>query len=232
MENRINNSIDRAGGISALALAACYIIITGLYVSGAVLPGSVEGWLEHLAGHTNEWWGILYLSVITDLLFLPVAWALYHSLKRINRNAIIAGVSFLVLFVVLDLAVTWPNYAALINLSGKYVAAVDDVQRMAVVTAAAYPFEVLSSGLFGVYAILFPSLGILICGIVMLNGVFGRIPAWLGILTGILGIISVFGPLVVPSLGMAAVLTSVLTLVWLVFVGFELLRQSKQDAGQ
>ncbi len=234
MENRTNRSIDlsrneafRIGGISAILLAGCYILITGLYTFGGVLTGGVEGWLAHLAGHTTAWWGILYLSVLTDLLFLPVTWALYHALQKRNQNAVLAGAAFLVLFVFLDLAVTWPNYAALIQLGGKYSAAIDEIQRVAVITSASIPFEVLSSGLFGVYAILAPSLGILIFGIIMLKSDFGRIAAWLGIVTGILGVISVFGPLLVPSLGMAAVLTSVFTLVWFVFVGLALIRQSK-----
>lgn len=217
----------RAGGVSALVLGISYLIITALYVLGGVLSGGAEEWLGHLTGHTNEWWAILYLSVGTDILFFPVAWSLYVSLKRLDQNALPAGVGFLMLFAVLDLAVTWPNYASLIGLSGQYAAAVDGVQRAAVVTAAASAFEVLSSGLFGVYTILVPSLGILLLGIVMRKGVFGRLTACLGIATGILGIVSAVGPFFVPSLGMAAVATSVLTLVWVFLVGCKLLQLSR-----
>jgi len=212
------------GGVSALLLGALYVIITVLYVLGGALAGGAEEWLMHLAGHTNEWWAILYLSVFTDLLFLPVAWALYAALREANRTAVLTGASLIVLFVVLDLAVTWPNYASLISLGGVYSSAASDAVRTAIVTVARYPFEILSSTLFGVYAILVPSLGILAIGAVMLKDAFYRITGYLGVATGVFGIVSVIGALFVPSLGMAAVLTSVLTLVWLLFAGWDLLK--------
>lgn len=43
-----------------------------------------------------------------------------------------------------------------------------------------------------------------------------------------MGIISVIGPFFVSSLGMAAVITSVLTLIWLFLVGCKLLQFSKR----
>jgi hypothetical protein len=49
--------------------------------------------------------------VATDLLFVPVLWALYAVLKNVNRTMMLAGTSLVALFIVLDLAITWPNYA-------------------------------------------------------------------------------------------------------------------------
>ncbi|NPV91032.1 MAG: DUF4386 family protein [Firmicutes bacterium] len=219
------SGLYRAGGVSALVLGISYIIITVLYVIGGALPGGVEEWLRHLAGHTDEWWSILGLSVLTDVLFLPVGWSIYTALKELDKNAAFAGVSFLVLFVVLDMAVTWPNYAALIDLGRKYAAAVDDSQRLALVAAAT---EVLSSKLFGIYTILMPSLGILIIGTVMLKGIFGKAAGFLGIVTGIIGIVSAVGPFFVSFLGMAVVITSVLTLTWLLLVGCKLIQLSRR----
>ena len=60
------------------------------------------------------WWAILGLSVLTDLLLVPVALALYLALKGVDRDAMLVATAFIGLFVVLDLAVTWPNYASLI----------------------------------------------------------------------------------------------------------------------
>ncbi len=229
--NQSKNGLYRIGGVSALALGISYIIITVLYVIGGALPEGIEEWLKHLAGHANQWWSILGLSVLTDILFLPVLWSVYASLQELNKNAVLAGISFLALFVFLDMAVTWPNYAVLIDLGGKYAAAIDNAQRMTLVMAATYAYEVLSSKLFGVYTILVPSLGILIIGTVMLKSVFGKTAGFLGIATGIMGIISVIGPFFVSFLGMAAVITSVLTLVWLFLVGSKLLQFSKRIDG-
>jgi|ERR1035437_462891 hypothetical protein len=232
MVNSANSNMKglcRVGGVSAILLSMSYIIITVLYVLGGALPSGSEEWLKHLAKHTLEWRAILGFSVLTDFLFMFVLWSLYYVLKEINRNATLAGICFVGLFVVLDLAVTWPNYSSLISLSSKYAIANNDTQRMALVAAANYAYGVLSSSLFAVYAILVPAMGISIIGLVMLKGTFSKVTAYLGIVTGILGIISVLGPFFFTGLGMIVIITSVLTTIWVLFVGFKLLKLSQQS---
>jgi hypothetical protein len=231
--NSVNSSMKEIyliGGISAIVLSMSYIIITVLYILGGVLPTGGEEWLKHIARHTLEWQAILGLSVLTDFLFIFVAWSLYIALKKINKNAILTGIGFLGLFVVLDLVVTWPNYASLINLSQKYAAAINDTERMTFVAAADYAFGVLSSRLFAVYAILVPAIGILIIGLVMLKGIFNKVTAYSGVVTGILGIIAVVGSFFIAALGMTAIITSVLTTVWVLLVGLKLIRLSQLSA--
>jgi hypothetical protein len=233
MQRIIINSVDsgkkglyRVGGVSAIVLGISYIIITVLYVLGGALPSGSEEWLKYLSSHSAEWWAILGLSVLTDFLFILVAWSLYTALQNVNRNVILVGTGLLGLFVILDLCITWPNYSSLITLSGKYAAATNNAQRMTLIATGNYALEVLSSSLFAVYAILVPSLGILIIGLVMLKGVFSKITAYLGVVTGILGVISVVGPFFIAALGMAAIITSVLTTVWILLVGHKLLKLS------
>ena len=127
-------------------------------------------------------------------------------------------------FAVLDLAVTWPNYVSLLSLSGDYAVATTDAQRAASVAATSYPLAVLTSSLFAVYAILVPSLGILVVSLVMLKGVFGKSTAYLGVLTGILGIVSVVGPFFLKALDATVIVTSVLTTLWVLFAGYRMLR--------
>jgi hypothetical protein len=76
---------------------------------------------------------------------------------------LVAG-AFLSLFVVLDLAVTWSNYAGLIVLSNGFATATTDAQRTAYVGAANYASAVLTSPLEAVYSVVLPSLGILVAG--------------------------------------------------------------------
>ncbi len=212
----------RAGGTSAIVLGMSYIVITALYALGGAPPREAEDWLKHLSGRTTAWWAILGLSVVTDFLFVVVALALYLALKQINRKAVLVGTGLVVSFVVLDLTVTWPNYSALITLSGNYAAATNDAQRAAFVAASRYATAVLTSTLCGVYAILVPSVGILIIGLVMLKGVFGKLTAYSGMASGVLGIVSVVGPFFMSTLGAAVVLASVLTTVWVVLAGYRL----------
>ena len=219
----------RVGGISALLLGIGYLITIPLYVRvGAPPSGGGEAWLTYLAGKTAGWWAILALSVLTDVLFIPVALALYLALKGVGRNVMLLATAFVGLFVVLDLAVTWPNYGALITLGGNYAAATDDVQRAAYVAAANYASAVLTSNLEAVYSIGVLSVGILLMGVVMLKAIFGRITAYLGVVTGILGIVAVAGPPFMSALRITAIIVSVLTTIWVLLVGYRLFRLGRR----
>jgi len=213
----------RVGGISAILLAVAYVITIPLYAYVGATPSGGEAWLNYLDGKTTLWWAILGLSVLTDFLFVPVALALYLALKGINRNVMLVGIAFVALFTLLDLAVTWPNYASLITLSGNYTTATNDAQRAAFIAAASYADAVLPYSL-SVYSILVLSFGIFLITLVMLKGVFNKSTAYLGLATGILGIVSVVGAFFVSALGTAIILTSVLTIVWLLFAGYRLYR--------
>jgi hypothetical protein len=217
-------SLYRLGGISAIVLGLSYVVITALYVLAGAVPRGGEAWLKYLAGQTGVWWAIVGLSVLTDFLFVLVALSLYLALRTVNKNAMVVGTGLLVLFVVLDLAVTWPNYSALITLSSDYATAMEAAQRAAYVAAANYPSAVLASGLFAVYAILVPSVGILVIGLVMLNGAFSKTGAYVAVVTGILGIVSVVGPFFWRTLGTTVITTSILTTAWIFLVGYRLFR--------
>jgi len=214
----------RVGGISALVLGMAYILIIVLYVLVGAPPSGAEARLTYLAGNTAGWWAILGLSVLTDFLFVPVALSLYVALRGFNRNAMLLATACVALFIVLDLAITWTNYAALITLSNKYATAANDAQRAAVVPAANYPSAVLESRLLFVYNTLTLALGIFMTGFVMLKGIFSKSTAYLGLVTGILGIVSVVGPFFVSALSATIIVASVLTTVWVLFVGYRLCR--------
>ena len=212
----------QAGGISALILGLAYFAIIALYVPMGGPPSGAEPRLAYLAGNTTAWWAILGLSVLTDFLFVPIAVSLYVALKGFNRNAMVLATACVALFIFLDLALTWPNYGALITFSGMYSKAANEAQRAAVVTVANYPSAVLESGLLFVYNSLTLAIGILITGWVMLQGVFSKSAAYLGVLTGILGVVSVAGSFFGNALDAGIIVTSMLTTVWVMFVGFRL----------
>jgi ABC-type bacteriocin/lantibiotic exporter with double-glycine peptidase domain len=58
----------------------------------------------------------------------------------------------------------------------------------------------------------------------MLRGVFNRATAYVGLATGFFGILSVVGPFVLNALGTTVILASVLTTVWVLLVGYRLVR--------
>jgi hypothetical protein len=217
-------AVFRAAGIAALALALCYLAITAIYVVvGAVPSGEGEAWLTYLQGKEAPWWGIVGLSVLTDLLLLLIALALFLALRSVSWLAGAIGAGLLALFAILDLAVTWSNYASLISLSSTYAAATDP-ERAAAIAAAEYASSVLGSTLWAVYVILVPGLGILALSVPMLDGTFSRAAGWLGVATGVLAAVAVIGPFVWAPLGTVAILTSLLTTAWVLVVGVRLLR--------
>jgi hypothetical protein len=229
--DRDPRSLARIGGIAAIAIGLSYLAITALYAVAGAPPRAAETWLLYLGGRTTAWWAITGLSVLTDVLFLLVSVALSEALRSINRTAALIGPGLLALFAILDLAVTWPNFAALIVLSGDYAAAANDTQRAASIAAAGYPAAVLASGLFPVYAILVPALGILVIGLATRRDVFGTAASSLGVLTGVLGIVAVAGPYLWSPLGAVVILTSVLTTIWVIVIGLRLLRLGRRRPG-
>ena len=83
----------------------------------------------------------------------------------------------------------------------------------------------------GVCCIAILSLGILLTGLVTLRGAFGRLAAWLGIMTGVLGIVSAAGPLLIGGLGATVVVASILTTAWVLVVGYRLWGPGREPAG-
>lgn len=212
----------RVGGVAALVLAVGYVIITVLYARVGVPPDHGDTWFKYLPGKTTAWWAILAISVFTDFLYIPVAFALYLALREINRNLMLLATAFVGLFVVLDLAVTWSHYASVLLLYRNYVSISDDARRSSYVAAANYASAILRSPLEIVYAIVTLSFGILFIGFVMLRGTFGKITAYLALGTGVLGILSL------TSFSFAIIGNALLATVWLFFVGGKLWRLSQE----
>jgi|GEM_PF-547441 len=224
-----NTTLYRAGGASAILLFASYLAIIVVYVPVGAAPEDIEELLNYLAAHTIAWWNILGLSVLTDFLFIPISYALYIALKDVNRNMMITGIACLVSFVILDLAITWPSYAALIELSGKYSASTGVEERTSIVAAASYASSMINSGLLSIYIILIPGFGFLIIGLAMKNTTFNNVTAYLGMLSGFLGIGSVLGRYFSTEFGhISVILSSTLITFWVLLVGLRLFQLSSK----
>jgi hypothetical protein len=211
----------RVGGIASLAIGATYIVIIALYASAGVPPEGGEARLKYLVGKTTIWWAIVGASVLTNFLYVPVALSLYFALRVVNRFAMLLGVAFVGLFVVLENAVNWTHYGSLILLSEGYAAATSESQRAIVIGAATYVAAVLESPLAAVWAIGTLSVAYLVIGIVMLKSVFGKLTAYVGILTGLFGLAAVAGARV------AIILNAVAATIWLFLVGYRLYRLAR-----
>ena len=214
----------RWGGIAALLLAIGYLATIPLFAWVGAPPVTGEAWFRYVPGKTTAWWVILWLMVVTDLLYLPVAWALWTALRKAGRNLMLASVACLHLFVVLDLAVTWTHHAALLALFQNYSHAVDEAHRLAYLAAAEYAASIYATPLLTFYIIAIPSLGVLLASIVMIKARFGKASAWAGVIAGVFGLLSLTGffPLVMANaLGVT---------LWFFLVGARLLGLGKAIA--
>ena len=214
----------RWGGIAALLLAIGYLATIPLFAWVGAPPVTGEAWFRYVPGKTTAWWVILWLMVVTDLLYLPVEWALWTDLRKAGRNLMLATVACLHLFVVLDLAVTWTHHAALLALFQNYSHAVDEAHRLAYLAAAEYAASIYATPLLTFYIIAIPSLGVLLASIVMIKARFGKASAWTGVIAGVFGLLSLTGffPLVMANaLGVT---------LWFFLVGARLLRLGKAIA--
>ena len=218
----------RVGSISAFVLGIGYLLTFPIYAwVGDAPPTGVEDRLRYFAGHATGWWMIMGLMVFTDLLYLPIFLSLYQALKGLNNDAVLIGSLLAGLFVPLDLAITWPTFSALITSGTHYAAATSDAQQAVFVAAAAYPSAMLDSPLLGTYAILFPSLGILLIGLVMLRGVFNKTTAYLALAVGLTGMVFM-GSYAVGALAVLRIINALLATSWYLLVGFRLYRLAQQ----
>lgn len=217
--------IYRAAGISSVILAVGYLVTIPIYVVVGDQPkAGVDAQLAYFGDHATGWWSIVALMVATDLLYLPVYLGFYTALMHLNRGLVAMGVAFAaLLFVVLDLAVTWTGYSTMIVVGSDYVGASSAAQQSALVAAAAYPAAILQSPIPATYSIVFPSLGALFVGIVMLKGVFSRLTAYLALAMGAVGILYI-GAFFIEDLAALRYATGLLPVPFYLLAGMRLYR--------
>ena len=216
----------RVGGVCGLVLGLAYLVIIALYAPIGAPPVSVDGLLPYLARSSTRWSWIIGLSVMTDFLFVPLALSIYFALRKVNSYTACLAAACVILFVLLDLAITWTNYASLMTLASAYRSTVTEAERTAILTMATPAAALLHSNLLFVYNTLTLAVGILLSGIIMLRSTFGKSTAYLGVATGCAGILSVIGPFFASALQNAIIVASSLTALWLFIVGYQFCRMA------
>lgn len=221
--------LHRVAGICSIVLVVGYFLTFPIYFRVGDQPAAgVEAQLAYFGEHAAGWWAIVFLMVFTDLLLVPIFFGIYMALKHINKGLMLVALAFKAfLFVILDLAVTWTAYSTMIIAGAKYGAATTEAQRAALAAAAAYASAMLDSPIFGTYAILIPSLGVLFAGLVMLKGVFSKATAYVALATGLTGILFM-GAYVTADLAMLRYINALLAMVFYLLVGIRLYRLGRQ----
>lgn len=213
----------RVAGICAIVLVVGYFLTFPIYGWVGNPPASgIEAQLAYFGEHATGWWAILFLMVVTDLLLVPIFFGIYLALKHINQGLMLVALAFKAfLFVILDLAVTWTAYSAMIIAGVQYGAAATEAQRAALTAGAAYASAMMASPVAHVYANVLPALGVLFAGLVMLKGVFNKATAYLALAMGLAGILYL-GSFFIDGLAVLAYIAALLAAFFYLLVGVQL----------
>lgn len=220
----------RVSAYCAFAVVAGYLATFPLYARVGVPPSSgLEAQLEYFGSRATGWWIIAGIMIVTDLLLLPLFLGLFKALKGLGRDLLLSlATSSIVLFVAFDIAVTWISHSVLITSGSKYVLSNSIVTKAQLLASAAFPSAVLDSPVAGFGAIVFPSLGIFLAGIVMLRGIFGRTTAYLAVAAGVTALLFMFS-YVVPALSPLRIINALLVTFWYLLAGIRLHKLSQQS---
>lgn len=217
----------RVGGISALLATLAYVVAVVLDFTVPAAPTSGgAAVLRYIAAHRSAYIVEQVLWLAPSVLLTVVFLAFYPALKDLNRShaavgAVLGGASWAV---TLAYPATGGGAPALVRLSDQYAAATTAAQR-ATFAAAAEGFIALNyvPTVLGVLE----TVGILIVSLLMLQGIFPRGIAYLGIATGAIGIVCEG---LKPVLGPGYIVYGLVLFVWLVAIGREFLRLARVTA--
>lgn len=229
-ESIFKKQVLRIAGYSGIIIAVAYVFITIAYtISGFPLPESASEWTTYLEGKITLWWCIIWLSIITNILYLPFAYGLYEVLKKTYKTLIIAAGGLFALFVFLELSVTWTNYPAIIGLSQKYKLARTNIQKEEILSAIEYASASFQTPVAGFYFVVIPALAAIIASFALLKSKeFGKVLPWIGFISGVCNIVSVLGGYIISSLEALVVPGSFLILFWFGGIGIKFIKFSKK----
>ena len=235
---------DRTRGVSALrgwsrlytwgAFAAAFSVIfylaaLGMFLVMAETPTrDGHAILAYVDAHRAGYVARQVLWAIPNGLLMVTFLALAVALRQFDRPlAVVAG-----LFTVSSwaIAVGWVTTGdgsfAMVTLADRYAGATTDGERAALAGAAetlmALNDAPAANGVL-------QTIGILLFGLLLLRSDWSRAFAWLGVVTGVLGIVS---ESLKPLLGGAYAIYGILLFIWMAWLAVELWRRCGDDIGE
>lgn len=214
-------------GISSIAIAIGYVIITVLFViSGTPLPKDAATWIAYLDGKIYLWWIIIWLSIITDILYLPVSYGLYEMFKKNQKGIMLISMVLFVLFVFLELSVTWSKYPSLLEIFSRYKATSVPEIRLVLTAAIETISAEFQTSVTSFYCVFVPSIAVILVSYAMLISKVGyRFLSIIGFISGSCNAISSMGKYLYSPIENLVVVGSFLSLFWFLGIGIILIKQ-------
>jgi hypothetical protein len=209
-----------AGSLSALVYVILVIIpLVLVFAVPQPFTGGGAALLGYIASNKIAYLVELICFVGLSIPALVVFLALPLALKHLDRNLAAIGALLGIASEVIALAVgSSPQslHGGLVLLSDQFAAAGSEAQRVAFSTAA----EGLMASTNAVsWAGILTAAAILVLSLAMRKGLFHKAVAWIGIVTGALGIVS---EALRPLAGMGYIVYGLLLPAWFVMVGLKL----------
>jgi len=209
-----------SAGIAAVLFVV--LLISALVIDFMAPPpvhGGVET-LEFIAANKTPYIAEQILWILPSVLPVVVFVALYVALAPLSRSwallaAVVGGLPWALLLAV---PVSSRGSLSLVYLSDRYSAAGSEADRGVFATAAE---AIIAENNTPAIAGLLSPVGIFLISLVMLKGVLPRAVAWLGLLTGSLGLLSEALRFVAPAFYWGY---GVLLWAWFIAVGVSLIR--------
>ncbi|MBB1513321.1 DUF4386 family protein [Tessaracoccus sp. MC1627] len=211
----------RIGGISAVVFVVLVLVPVTLVFVAPVPPTEGRALLEYIAAHKAVYLVELVSFVGLAVPALVVFGALAVALATVNKGVAAIGGLFGIASETIALALgSSPQslHGGLVVLSDSYAAAGSDAERAGLVSAG----DALIAATNAVsWAGILTAAGILVLSLVMWQGMFGRALAVVGIMTGVIGLVSeAFRPMIGPSY----LIYGLLLPIWFGWVGWKLIR--------
>ena len=211
----------QVGGVSAGLFVVLLVAAIALAIATEQPPTSGgAATLEYIAAHRAVYVIHQQLWLVPGFFAMVTYLALYVALKHVNKSyaalgAVVGGVAWAL---TLAMPTTSTGAPALVYLSDQYATTIDPAQRATFVAAAE---NLIALNLTPTAVGVLTTVGTLITSVVMLQGVFHKGIAYLGIVTGALGIVSeVLRPVLAGGYGVYGMLL----LIWMGAIGWKLHR--------
>ena len=219
------SGLYRAGGVSAGLFVVFLVAAIVLSITTPQPPTSGgAATLEYIAAHRAVYIVHQQLWLVPGFFAMVTYLALYVALEHVNKSyaalgAMVGGVAWAL---TLAMPTTSTGAPALVYLSDQYVATTDPAQRATFVAAAE---NLIALNLTPTVVGVLTTVGMLIISLAMLRGVFPKGVAYLGIVTGALGIVSeALRPVLAGGYGVYGMLL----LIWMGTVGWKLFRLGEE----
>lgn len=219
------SGLYRAGGLSAGLFVVLLVAAIALAIATEQPPTSGgAATLEYIAAHRAVYILHQQLWLVPGFFAMVTYLALYVALKHVNKSyaalgAVVGGVAWAL---TLAMPTTSTGAPALVYLSDQYVATIDPAQRATFVAAAE---NLIALNLTPTAVGVLTTVGMLVMSTVMLQGVFHKGVAYLGMVTGALGIVS---EALRPVLAGGYSVYGVLLLIWMSAIGWKLCRLAEE----